>query len=248
MDYQKITEQYYSQWLGEDNIISKQGVVFFYSTERNRIQDGYPSQYDIWIWIQPNKIIVSYGEKAKSKIELLRKECSEDMSVNSLIYSLRNIYNGHISHGIKYILKKEPDEFCNAVILREENFCDYLAFFKKNNPNCNDIDWLSDYFYAMVKTKCCCGVYNENSLVCCTDLPGMPYMNGCVQELGINTLLEYRGKGYATDACSLSIYQIINGGKCPQWSTSIENIASQKLAERLGFMKLADNLTVSIIN
>jgi predicted GNAT family acetyltransferase len=74
----------------------------------------------------------------------------------------------------------------------------------------------------------------------------MPYMSDEVQEIGINTLSNYRGRGYATIACQGSINEILKNGKIPQWSTSITNIASQKLAEKLGFVKLGDVITLTI--
>lgn len=41
---------------------------------------------------------------------------------------------------------------------------------------------------------------------------------------------------------------IIKGGKCPQWSCSADNIASARLAEKIGFIKLSDVLTLTIEN
>ncbi len=67
-----------------------------------------------------------------------------------------------------------------------------------------------------------------------------------VQEIGINTLSDYRGKGYATVLCQSCANEIIKNGKVPQWSTAIDNVVSQKLAERVGFVKLADVITVTI--
>ena len=71
-------------------------------------------------------------------------------------------------------------------------------------------------------------------------------MSNEVQKVGINTLQECRGKGYATDACMKCIEEMLKNGKVPQWSTDINNIASQKLAEKVGFVKLADVITVTL--
>lgn len=85
----------------------------------------------------------------------------------------------------------------------------------------------------------CVGMFADGRLVSCTDAPGVPYMAEEVQEIGINTLHEYRGHGYASAACSKCIQEIFNHHKIPMWSTGIDNIASRKLAEKLGFTEFA---------
>lgn len=59
-------------------------------------------------------------------------------------------------------------------------------------------------------------------------------------------MMEYRGKGYAVAACAKCIKEIMKNGKVPQWSTDINNVASKRLAERIGFIKLADVITVTL--
>lgn len=54
-------------------------------------------------------------------------------------------------------------------------------------------------------------------------------------EIGIETLEEFRGKGYAYYACSALIdYCIINDYE-PDWACRLENTGSYKLAQKLGF-------------
>ena len=74
----------------------------------------------------------------------------------------------------------------------------------------------------------------------------MPYMADKVQEIGINTLPVYRGQGYASAACSVSAQNIVAGGRCPQWSCREDNMASFRLAVKVGFVKFADVLTVTL--
>ena len=77
-------------------------------------------------------------------------------------------------------------------------------------------------------------------------MPDMPYMQDKVQEIGINTLSEYRCKGYAKSVTLSCIKAIIEKGKCPLWSCSTHNTASERLAYSVGFRKLADVLTLGI--
>ena len=88
-----------------------------------------------------------------------------------------------------------------------------FSTIKKCNPKCSNIDWLQAYFEEMICGKLCSGAYEGSILVSCADAPGMPYMSDEVQEIGINTLPDYRGKGYATIACQSSINEMLKNGE-----------------------------------
>ena len=74
----------------------------------------------------------------------------------------------------------------------------------------------------------------------------MPYMENEVQEIGINTISDFRGKCCAVQSAIVCAENIIKSGKCPQWSCSADNTASSRLAEKVGFTKLSDVLTLTI--
>jgi GNAT superfamily N-acetyltransferase len=54
-------------------------------------------------------------------------------------------------------------------------------------------------------------------------------------EIGIETIEEYRGKGFAQHTCSALIDYCITNNYEPVWSCRLENISSYKLAIKLGF-------------
>jgi GNAT superfamily N-acetyltransferase len=54
-------------------------------------------------------------------------------------------------------------------------------------------------------------------------------------ELGIETLPEFRGKGFAHITCATLIDYCINNNYEPIWACSLENTNSYKLAQKLGF-------------
>jgi hypothetical protein len=249
LDFNAITHSYYELWLGEQGCLTENvnKNLFIYSSERNKIQPGYPSCLDLFAWIQSDKFIISYGEAAKTEINKVKERLSMFRSVSDIAHTLSNIFNCNITYGIKYVYKKLPHlDSNNAKTLVSSDFDDYKTFFCSCHPNVKDTDWLTEYFDGMAKYGYCVGVYINNLLVSCTDAPTMPYMSDKVQEIGINTFSDYRGKGYAATACIKAAKNIINSGKVPQWSTTIDNIASQKLAERVGFVKLSDVLSLTL--
>ena len=247
-DYMNKTLEYYSKWLGESSILLQNfsGTKYIYYKERDNAQYGYGQPFHVYIFVMADKTIVSYGDKAKAQIGILKDLVGAVNSLEDLKAALKAIYGEDVGHNIKYVFKGKKVGDCRAKVLGKGDYEEYESFFRKCNPNCSNIDWLQAYFEEMICEKLCVGAYEDGMLVSCTDAPGMPYMSDVVQEIGINTLSDYRGQGYATVACQGSINEILKSGKIPQWSTDFANIASQKMAEKIGFAKLGDVITVTI--
>ena len=250
MNHKQITEKYYSKWIGWENILNSEscGVKFCYSQERNKVQYGYSQSFDLYVFIQDDRIIFSYGDKIIDKISDIQKRICKVLSPEGLKQLLNSMFNNCIRHNVKYVF----DESLNLDIKLKSRTLDaseypkYLEFYRKIHPNCKQLDWLQNYFTEMVNENLCCGLFDNDVLVCCSNAPGMPYMQEIVQEIGINTLDNFKKKGYATDVCLSCVREIIKNGKSPQWSTTIDNIASQKLAKKIGFVKFADILTLTL--
>ncbi len=246
--YKDITLAYYDMWIGKEGILSDASyrAKFVYCNERNIVQCGYVQPFDIYVFATADKVIVSYGDKAKSKIENIRDSIDTFNSIDDLKLAFKTVYCTDVMHNVKYVFNGIKTSDSRAKVLCKNDYEQYEEFFIKCNPSYNNSNWLKDYFEEMVSENLCLGVYEGGFLVSCTDAPEMAYMSDMVQEIGINTLLGYRGRGYAAIACQSCINEIINNGKVPQWSTSITNIASQKLAEKLGFVKLGDVITMTL--
>ncbi len=246
MNYHKITKQYYTKWLGiSSESFETRGIHFIYSKERNITQYGYSHPFDIYVWLQPGKLIVSYGDKASEKINELKQKMNATMSSAKVKELLSNTFGMPITQSIKYVYRETNATSC-AVILSCSDYPSYLEFFRKAHLGCNNTDWLREYFDEMVQYGLCVGIFENSKLVSCSDAPGMPYMQETVQEIGVNTLPEYRGRGYASEVCIKCVKSIIKLGKCPIWSTEIDNAASQKLADKVGFVKFAETLTMTL--
>lgn len=242
MNYKQLTDAYYAHWLGQEQIPKLRAgeIRFIYSSERNRTQYGYNTAFEIWgLWFE-DRGIISYGDNAKKYIEALKT--ANTSSLETLCNMLQKKSGHPVNLGIKYLYKGSERKSTKARVLYEKDYLKFAQFF---SPNENCDDWLKDYFQEMVYKKQCCGVFEDGLLVSCTDAPGMPYMANAVQEIGINTLKEYRGKGFATEACLLAVEQCISQEYCPMWSTSSSNFASQKLAVAVGFKKYADCIMIS---
>jgi GNAT superfamily N-acetyltransferase len=61
------------------------------------------------------------------------------------------------------------------------------------------------------------------------------YIHGQQQEIGIETIEKYRGRGFAQYTCAALIDYCLGKNYEPVWSCRLENTGSYKLAQKLGF-------------
>jgi len=245
-DFERTTNKYYAWFLGTDEIIFNNGINLFYNPNLDHTPKGYSHPMNILLLIKDATINISYGNKAKDIIPKLTEAVHQNKSIDYIKDILTKDFSLKIKHNLKYIFKDIVKIETIAIKLKEEHLELFSNFFKTNNPNCKDFSWVGEYFNELVKKDYSHGVIVDGILVSATDAPNMPYMSDSVQEIGINTLEEYRKKGYAQMACVSMIGTLISKNICPMWSTGIENIGSDRLANSIGFKKYFDLLTVDL--
>lgn len=246
--YREVTEAYYEKWLGQEEILSHdwKGIEYVYSRERNTVQHGYGSQFDIYALCQRDRTVISYGDKIGSSLDALKSMLRDAGDAEEVRRGFEKIFQRKPSVNIKYVFETMQDIPSGAKVLTQEDYREYEAFWRKCNPGCRDTEWLREYFDEIAQNHICIGVYADAMLVSCTDAPDMPYMGAQVQEIGINTLKEYRGKGYAAMACGGCIRELICRHKTPLWSTEADNQSSRRLAEKLGFTEFAEVVSMTL--
>ena len=229
MDFFKTAKGYFSKFLGvSPEMMDINGVNFIESPERDKIQAGYSKKFDVYVYITLNNIIISYGSKISDKIIKLKDKIKPGMAADEVLNILEQDFNIKVRHNLIFYYDK------------------FLEFYKSKDKKVNTDGWLHEYFNNICSKGYAFGIFTNEKLVCVTDAPDMPYMNDKVQEIGIETLTEYRHKGYAALAVLSCIKYMIEKGVCPLWSCRDSNSASSGLALKAGFKKLADIITISI--
>lgn len=245
-DWGRTTCEYYSKWLGQDGILCHKfsGIQYLYSNQRNMVQYGYGNQFDVYVLCFKNRAVISYGDVAADRLDAMKEAVGGMVDAKEIGRNLERFFRCKASYGIKYVFETMPGICSEARVLAEADYKKYEAFFQNCHPGQNT-EWLREYFNEMVRDCMCVGMFADGRLVSCTDAPGVPYMAEDVQEIGINTLHEYKGRGYAAAVCSKCIEEILNHNKTPIWSTEIDNIASRKLAEKVGFTEFAEVIYIT---
>jgi predicted GNAT family acetyltransferase len=65
-------------------------------------------------------------------------------------------------------------------------------------------------------------------------------------DIGVATLDVWRGRGFASAAAALVAQQVQATGRTPVWSTGEDNVASQRVAEKLGFVEVGRRVYVIV--
>ncbi|MCI9370974.1 MAG: hypothetical protein K1W19_17800 [Lachnospiraceae bacterium] len=73
-----------SGWEKTEYYIKILPVSHIYFEERDKIPDGYGQPFDIYIFADKNRWIISYGNKAKEKIEKLKNYIDKIQFIENL--------------------------------------------------------------------------------------------------------------------------------------------------------------------
>ena len=247
LDCLPVTLSYYSALAGMDLSRASQGVTFLPSPVRDESLPGYGETLSLLAVKRGDRLVVSCGRKALDRLPALYPKLHGTMKAGEIAQVLSEVYGVQAHHSIKYFYAGDGEQGDGAVTLTGAQYEDFRAFFRAANPGKEgEPDWLREYFDEITARRACCGVYQQGRLVSCTDGPSMPFLADRVQELGIHTLPDCRGQGLAQTACRRAIAEQLALGRAPLWSAGGGNIPSQRLAESLGFEKLADCVYITL--
>lgn len=230
---QSITKQYYSGFCGTDISVLNPGTYFVCSSERDAELKGFGKKYTLFALVNNDLCVISYSPKHSELIASLRNLDRESI-IDSLIqhFELKTMQ-------LMIFDREIIDRYGDARILTEQDYSLYEEFFKETKPYADPSGWLYDYFAGETSKGFFTGYVKNGKLVSVCDTPEMPYMEGRIQHTGIETIITERRKGYAKYTAALATHNLIKNSVCPQWECSIDNIASIKLAESIGYEKYA---------
>lgn len=250
MNYLIATKKYYAEWLGvSPELLDQNGMLYLtYSPNRDSVQIGYQKPFYLYAYLAHQTMIITYGKKLGQNIDWIRAYFENNIDIDGLRKAVKERLGKNIQHDYKYVFSKLPSEivFTQARQLTREDYPAYLRFFLTLYPNNEAETWLAGYFKKITAKGYAFGLYIGDELVSATDSPDMPYMKESVVEIGINTLSAHRNQGYAKIVFNTMLKFIISIQKVPIVSCTSSNIASQKLIESMGFMKLADVVSLSL--
>jgi RimJ/RimL family protein N-acetyltransferase len=244
IDYPALTKQYYAQWLGvERAAMDRPGVIAHCSALRDARQKGYSRPFPLYCWISRQTGIVSYSKSIEASVGAILGSVKGDLTSGQAIDEIKSSFPT-VRQGKKFVFGKLPDEIDSSrtVQLTRQDYPAFMKFQLEQYPQPTDMDWLEPYYNSLVDRGYVFGVFVDDHLVSATDAPDMPFMDDQVVEIGINTLKDYRGRGYAKTVVAGLIRHLIKQGMVPLWSCVASNEASRALALSVGFRELAQTI------
>ncbi len=132
--------------------------------------------------------------------------------------------------GPAYWIATDPPVTANAVLLTPDN----LDLLRANFP-----DWLQPPFYYELGPAAVTVVDGQAvAICCCVRQPGR------ATEAGVETAPGYCGRGYAGAAVALWAAAVRQQGLLPLYSTSWDNVASQRVAAKLGMVLYGEDWSI----
>ena len=240
------TKKYYAAWLDIPvERFENKGISLIETPKRKICPKGYPKNLEMYCVAFNDSIFISYSPELSKNIEF-NDIFNGAVDVSTSIIKMEKIFTDKLRHRRAHYFTKLPKNIdtSKVVLLKNDNYNDYLQFFISQNPNASPDGWLYDYFVCLVKNNRCFGVYDNNILVCAIGAPDIPFMDDLITEPGIDTLIDYRRRGYAKAACAKYLEFALKQNKVPIWTCGHNNTASYKLAESLGYKWFCDLYTI----
>jgi hypothetical protein len=249
MNYLDETKQYYANWLSVCHDLLNQNETFYlYSPERDIVQEGYSKPFDFYGYYSGRTVIISYGRKVEMDSDWIHEYLPSTTDLFEFKRIVKEKLGKDLHHDYKYYFTQLPTDIdtSKAKQLTEQDYPDYLDFFTTLYPNNQAETWLTCYFNEIASKGYVFGLFLGDKLVSASDSPSMPYLREKAVELGINTLPEYRNRGFAKIVLGAMLKFVISIQKVPIVSCSSSYIASHKLIQSVGFVKLADVISISL--
>lgn len=246
MNNYEYTKLYYSYWLGTNvSTFDNAGITLIKSEGRRIRQEGYSANFEVYCLAKYDKLFISYNPDLDTTCNFhnvfAEFDCPEDA-----LNQLNTMFLGRVRHRKVFYFHEFPSgiDCLDAVMLTKEDYGYYRDFFMTQNPHLSPDGWMEEYFGYLTDHELCFGLFEDDMLVSVTDSPFIPYIPDIITEPGINTLKEYRRKGYAKAVCAAYIKNALERNKVPIWTCRHDNMASVKLAESLGYLEFAELYTV----
>lgn len=250
---EEVIQRYFSLYLGRDMTTVRIGeIVVVPSDRRSEAEIGWATADVVWIHVFDGRCIVSVRPDLANVLSKLLKECNtlENLLLQEWRVRISQALGVRCIAGIVYILycTSEFIRLFDCDGLRKLELTDIDAFVKMKlsmYPDC-DPECLAKDVHRNIQDGVAFGVFQNGFLVCAAEAPIVAHMQDEVEEIGVDTLPEYRGCGYGKAVVSNATQRSLELGRVPIYRCSAHNEPSVYLAKAIGYRKHADKIGYKI--
>lgn len=243
----EIIDDYFSRYLGyELGRVGRGQTVAVPSERRQRDEKGWGYTVAIQIHVSHERAVISSRPDLFESVEQLLVQ--EPKPVELLTVEWR--------HRIGQLV--DPDQLgkLNVVLYGKSDSCPMVK-----NPKCRPLSESDVESYVRMKLDLypavnaenlatdirrnigdgiAFGVFDTDRLVSVSEAPAVGHMQDQIDEVGVDTLPEYRRKGYGKAVVSNMTKAILDLGRIPIYRYNPANEASLSLAKAVGYEKYGD--------
>ena len=252
-DFLQTTKQYYANRLSVPvSQLNKMGIYCCYAPTRDKEID-IRFRADFYGFLSGGTAVLTYGERIQDKADRLRQYFEESRSLETFRDVLLREMGIELQHEYAYYFDRLPTGVDTSQVknLYVDDVSAFGEFMQVLNPEMSARNkiYMVDYFlHEMVDAPHrAFGIYVDDELVSVANTVTVPHVTEEVAvEVDVVTVPDYRGRGYATMVVVALLQEMVEEERVPIVSCLSTNVASQQLAEKVGFVKFADVISFSL--
>jgi len=245
-------DRYFSVYLDHPISQVKPGeVIAVASSRREREEVGWGYTVAIWVHLWQARAIISVRPDLFEKLQALLAErpAPEELRTPEWRTRLGSLLKPGEQSRLVHVLYCRPERLrlFTRPECRQLREADVEAFVKLKltlYPEC-DPECLATDILRNIRDGIAFGCFHEGQLVSVTEAPAIGHMQDLIEELGVDTLPEYRGRGYGKAVVSATTKAILDLGRIPVARIGAANEPALRLAASVGYEKYADIIEFS---
>ena len=235
---------YFSEYLGADLMSARAGEIVVAGSAR-RLQPEYGWGYTVtaWLFRLGNATVISAQPALVEPIQhALRKNAT---SVDAIAAAIAPALAGmNMRRHFVYTATQEKLHHIGSPSVRRMAMNDIDAFIEMSRAMYPEIDEECERndITRNIEDGIAYGAFVDERMATRCYAPHIAHMQDQVEEIGVDTLEGYRNRGFAGAALAGSTLATLAVGRQPIYRVSIHNDVSIRLAERVGYQRIAESV------
>lgn len=236
--------EYFSSYLGTDLTSANAGeIIVVGSPRRLQPENGWGYTVAAWLFRADDATVISAQPALVPAIQHALRE--RPTSVDAIAEAIAPALAGmNMRRHFVYTANADNLHHINSPNVRRMTMQDVDAFIDMSRAMWPEIDVeceTSD-ITRNIDDGIAFGAFVNRRMVTRCYAPHIAHMQDRVEEIGVDTLEGYRNRGFAGAALAGCTRATLDVGRLPVYRVSVHNDVSIRLAERVGYQRVAESI------
>jgi hypothetical protein len=246
--FDQITMRYFEKYLDTSLSDLKKGELRLCTSNRRcRPEKGWGYTFAIWGFVFHDRAVLSVRPDLEMPVQSIVTTLQPDYILGDAVQeSILSDCKANLKVSSSYILSCSREtlqihdrEGCRKMM--SVNVKSYITLKKFMWPaldeTCETVD-----ISRNISDGIAYAVFRDGRMVSASSAPAIAHMQEKVEEVGVDTHRDYRNLGYGRSVLSHMTKAILDLDRVPIYRLSNKNLASLRIAESVGYRKLADSV------